>query len=418
VAVLTFVYGALLAAWLMVCVWSLYNLPILMAGVRNLRKGRKRVFQSCLPSFSVIVPVKDEEKVIGRFLEAMSRVDYCHDRVEVITVEDGSTDKTSEICREFAESHGDLCVRNLHGQSSNGKPCALNLGLREAKGDIVAVFDADSVPAPDVLLNVCKYFDEPSVAAVQGRTMSINEDQNMLTKFISYEDAVWSEAYLRGKDALDLFVHLRGTCQFIRRSVLAELGNFDEGTLSEDMELSARLTERGYRIRYGSDVCSMQESPAVLKTLLKQRIRWCRGMMEVAFRYGRLMAKPSRKSVDAEATLFAPVILIVSLLTYFAASYLVLAPNNLGLLMSLASRIAFLSMTLTLILSSLALIYSAKPRKISSILWLPFVYSYYTLQTLIAIYAVGLIVLRRPRRWIKTEKTGTIKVNHSINTGG
>jgi cellulose synthase/poly-beta-1,6-N-acetylglucosamine synthase-like glycosyltransferase len=294
----------------------------------------------------------------------------------------------------------------------------LNLGVREARGEIIGVFDADSVPAPDVLLNVCKYFDEPTVAAVQGRTMSINRDQNMLTKFISYEDAVWCEAYLRGKDALDLFVHLRGTCQFVRRGVLADLGNFDEGTLSEDMELSARLTEKGYRIRYGSDVCSLQESPSVLKTLLRQRVRWCRGIMEVAFRYGRLMAKPSRKNVDAEATLFAPVILIASLLTYLAASYLVFVPSSLGLLMSLATRIAFLSMTLTLILGSLALIYASKPRRVSSVLWLPFVYFYYVIQTLIAMYAVGLIVLRRPRRWVKTEKTGAINVDGSVTVAG
>jgi hypothetical protein len=86
--------------------------------------------------------------------------------------------------------------------------------------------------------------------------------------------------------------------------------------------------------------------------------------------------------------------------------------------MSLATRIAFASTTLTLILSSLALVYASRPRKVSSVLWLPFVYFYYVLQTLIAIYAVGLIVLRRPRRWVKTEKTGTIKVNRSVTAGG
>jgi cellulose synthase/poly-beta-1,6-N-acetylglucosamine synthase-like glycosyltransferase len=137
---------------------------------------------------------------------------------------------------------------------SNGKPSALNYGLEQAKGEIVAFFDADSVPASDALLNVSKYFENPNVAAVQGRTLSINPNENMLTRFISYEEAVWCEAYLQGKDALDLFVHLKGSCQFLRRDVLDQLKGFDENALSEDMELSARLTERGYKIRYASDV--------------------------------------------------------------------------------------------------------------------------------------------------------------------
>jgi cellulose synthase/poly-beta-1,6-N-acetylglucosamine synthase-like glycosyltransferase len=89
----------------------------------------------------------------------------------------------------------------------------------------VAVFDADSVPEPDVLIKVAKYFDDPSVAAVQGTTPIFNADENMLTKFISCEKAVWLKIYLQGKDALDLFVPIAGSCQFIRRDVAAKVSN-------------------------------------------------------------------------------------------------------------------------------------------------------------------------------------------------
>ncbi|MEM3641368.1 MAG: glycosyltransferase family 2 protein, partial [Candidatus Bathyarchaeia archaeon] len=248
---------------------------------------------------------------MNRLLDALTKLNYPADKKEIIIVEDGSMDGTLDICRKYAEKHAG--VKILHKPTSNGKPSALNYGIKNAKGEIVGIFDADNVPASDVLLNVCKYFEDPEVAAVQGRTLSINSEENMLSKFISYEETVWNETYLRGKDALNLFVHLKGSCQFIRRDVLERLQGFDEDALSEDMEISARLTEKGYKIRYASDARSWQESPTELKQLFGQRTRWFRGTMEVALKYGKLMVKPNRRNVDAEATLLGPFILISSL---------------------------------------------------------------------------------------------------------
>jgi cellulose synthase/poly-beta-1,6-N-acetylglucosamine synthase-like glycosyltransferase len=258
-------------------------------------------------------------------------------------------------------------------------------------------------------MNVSGYFEDPTVAAVQGRTLSINSEENMLTKFISYEEAVWCEAYLRGKDVLNLFVHLKGSCQFIRRDVLERLEGFDRDALSEDMEISARLTERDYKIKYAPDVRSWQESPHDIRQLLRQRIRWLRGTMEVAFKYGKLMSRPSKKNFDAEATLYGPFVLIASLITYFGAFLTFFTPYPLGNLWQTLMQLTAVTTTLTLGLCGLALIYVSKPKKASSLMWLPFIYFYWSLQAFIALYAVLLILLRRPRNWIKTDKTGIAK---------
>jgi cellulose synthase/poly-beta-1,6-N-acetylglucosamine synthase-like glycosyltransferase len=228
----------------------------------------------------------------------------------------------------------------------------------------------------------------------------------MLTQFIAYEEAVWCEAYLRGKDVLNLFVHLKGSCQFIRREALEKLQGFNEHVLSEDMEISARLTESNYKIRYASDVMAWQESPATLKTLLRQRTRWFRGTMEVAFKYGRLMAKPSRRNFDAETTLLGPFVLIASLMPYlaaFLAAFTILPFNFMWLL---TVQFALVTTTLTMLLCGLALVYVTKPRKARNVLWLPFIYFYWSLQAFVALYAALLIFLRRPGRWTKTEKKG------------
>jgi cellulose synthase/poly-beta-1,6-N-acetylglucosamine synthase-like glycosyltransferase len=409
----------IVAVLLSICLWGLYNVPILATGIKDFRKSRqktqkKTLTSTLLPTFSIVVPVKNEENVIGRLLVALSKLNYPASKQEIIIVEDGSTDKTFNICARYAKERTGMKI--LHRTFSNGKPSALNFGLAHSKGDIIAIFDADSVPDANALMVACRYFEDPAVAAVQGKTLSINSKENMLTQFISYEEAVWCEAYLRGKDVLNLFVHLKGSCQFIRRDVLEKLSGFNEAVLSEDMELSARLTENNYKIRYASDVVALQESPSNLKTLFKQRTRWFRGTMEVAFKYGRLMARPSRKNFDVEATLFGPFILIASLIPYLAVFWAFFTLLPFGVLWSIVVQFAALTTALTLLVCGLALIYVTKPRRIKNLLWLPFVYLYWSLQAFIALYAALLILFRRPRKWGKTSKTGVMTAN--INSEG
>jgi cellulose synthase/poly-beta-1,6-N-acetylglucosamine synthase-like glycosyltransferase len=236
----------------------------------------------------------------------------------------------------------------------------------------------------------------------------------MMTKFVSHEETVWCEVYLRGKDVLNLFVYLKGSCQFIRRDVLERLKGFDEKALSEDMELSARLAQNGYRIRYASNVQSWQESPASVKSLFKQRLRWYRGTMEVAFRYGRLIAKPSLRNLDAELTFLGPFILIAGLAAYLATFYTFFEPLPFSLLLQLIMQTSGVAATFTLLLCGLALICASKPRRARSVLWVPFVYFYWSLQAFISFYAVLLIMLRRPRDWNKTAKTGAVNEAHVL----
>ena len=359
-----------------------------------------------MPFFSLLVPVKDEENVIGRLLESFLRLDYPVDRFEVVVVDDASVDGTADICRRLAGR--EVNVRFLHRRGSGGKASALNFGLRYCRGEVVGVFDADNVVARDALYNVAKYFDDERVSAVQGRIHSINSDENMLTQFIAYEDAVWSEAYLRGKDVIGLFVTLRGCCEFIRRDVLVELGGFEEGGLAEDIDISARLTKRDHLVRYASDVWAWQENPASLKPYLRQRTRWCRGHLEVGFRYGSLLSRLNRRTVDAEFTLFLPLVAIASMVSYWVASWAVFSNAQFGLVLRMFSVFSAVCTTVLIVLCGLAMIYVSKPRKARSMLWLPFVFGYWSLESFLAVYAVLLIVFRRPRRWVRTEKSGVV----------
>jgi cellulose synthase/poly-beta-1,6-N-acetylglucosamine synthase-like glycosyltransferase len=410
---LSLVDSVLLFVFLTFYAGLFYNLPVLAAGVRDLRKSRRKKKstdnaneEKTLPCFSIIVPVKNEKPVIGRILESLGCLQYPVDKFEIVVVDDGSIDGTAEICREFASSH--VNFKFLQRNDPRGKASALNYAVAHSIGEIIAVFDADNVPAGDALLLAAEHFRDSEVAAVQGRIHSINSHENMLTRFLAYEDAVWCEAFLRGKDKLGLFVHLRGCCQFVKRSVLEDLGGFDEDALAEDIEISARLTEKHHTIKYGANIRAWQESPSKLNSFLKQRTRWYRGHMEVALKYGRLLKNVNRRNLDAELTLFMPFLAIASLFLFMFASWGVFSALPLDGVLDILMVFFTFTTYILIFLTGLALIYVSKPKRVKNLLWLPFVFGYWCVQSFVAFYAGLLILFRRPRHWIKTEKSGSV----------
>lgn len=393
--------------------WSLYNVPIVFVGVRHLLRVARKKGEGLrlntesrvgLPFVSVVVPVKNEEKVVGRLLRALLSLDYPSGRLEVIVVNDESSDGTGLICDSFARRCSYLKVFS-RGCSST-KAAALNFGVAQARGEIVATFDADSVPEPGAVLKAVRYFRDPSVAAVQGRICCINERENMLTRFLSYEGAVQYEAYLRGKDRLNLFVGLAGTCQFVRRSVLEAVGGWDEGNLSEDVELSLRLTDQDHVIKYASDVRTWEESPNSVRGLVRQRARWFRGNIEMGFRFGRLLRRLSFRRFDAEMSLFGSYLVVLCVVSYFMAVWSFLLPPYAVVIW--VTRFTSLFTVVILALVGVALVYVSRPLRLVNLLWLPFIYAYWGFQSLIAFYAVVQIVLRRPGRWSKTVRSGVV----------
>lgn len=393
--------------------WTLYNVPILVVGVSHLRKSKskKQEFSACsrdeLPSISIIVPVKNEENVIGRLLNSLLKTDYPKEKREFIIVEDGSADQTVKICKSFEKRHPDQ-VKVICQSNSDGKPSALIEALKHVKGEIVGVFDADNVPEADALLRVSKYFCDPSVVAVQGRVCAINAEENMLTQLVAHEETVRYEGFMGGKEALNLFVPLNGSCYFVRKTVLEDVGGWDTNALSEDMELAARLIHNGYKIKYASDVRSWQEYPSSLIGFFKQRVRWFRGTMEVGFKYGKLLKNLNWMSLDTEVTMAGSFVFISCLVGYFIALFSFVVPFKLDFVSLFLANVTSLLTVVLLALAGAAMLYTTKPRRLRNVLWVPFLYLYWIIQNFIAFYALMQIVLRRPKNWLKTEKNGVI----------
>jgi cellulose synthase/poly-beta-1,6-N-acetylglucosamine synthase-like glycosyltransferase len=391
--------------------WAIYNGYILFVGVKSkFRKSQDTNISQdeIYPKISLIVPTKNEEVVIHRCLTSLLAIDYPKEKTEIIIVDGNSKDATGKICNDFASKYSN--IKFINETKSKGKPAALNVALSYATGEIIGVFDADSVADVQVLKKAAYYFKDKQVMALQGRTTALNEKSNILTQVIAMEEKASFQALISGREKLKLFVPLTGSCQFVRASVLNELGGWDENSLTEDIELAIRLVEKNHLIKYAPDVCSGQETPNDLSGFFKQRVRWYRGYMETALKYGRLLDKLNRKTVDAEISLFGPFMMVISLLSYINWFLLALSiAGNAPILNFTGLVIALTAVSLVTIGISLTAI--EKPVRIKNILWIPSIYVYWLLQMLIAFWAFLKLLFRRKRVWTKTEKKGFTNLN-------
>lgn len=393
-------------------IWSAYNGSIIYIGIKQKRQQAKqsRIDQEQPPgstglSYSIIVPTKNEASVIRRCLDGILNIDYPKDKLQVIVVDGNSVDETLSICKEFEQKYPQTFTV-ISEEATHGKPAALNLAVTYTTNDIVAVFDADSVPHKDVLCKATGYFVDPKIDALQGRTSSINERTNVLTRLISQEEKAWYQMLLAGREKLQLFVPLNGTCQFVRRPVLLEFGGWDENSLTEDVELAVRLIEKNHSIKYAEDVCSDQETPTVLKSLFKQRVRWYRGYMETALKYGRLLDKINRRTLDAEFSLAGPFMMVVSLLSYINWFIIIVFLSQSTPIINFTGLVIALT-AVSLVSIGIGLTASEKPIKPKNILWIPSIYIYWLMQMCIAGWAFLKLVTRSKREWSKTAKNGS-----------
>jgi len=387
--------------------WLFYNTPAFIIGFKQWIKNKKRKGEipetinlpdDYQPKVSIIVPVKNEEKVIERLLKALVNLDY--PEKEIILVEDGSTDKTPQICRRWAEKHSPL-IKCLHNSTSNGKPSAINLAAKEATGEIIAVYDADTILEPATLKKIIPHFKDTDVAAVQGELRTVNPDESLITRLAVINDFVVNIQQL-GKDKRNIFVLLLGTNQYIRRSVLEEVGYWDSEALSEDMEISLRLAKKGYKVKYVPGTTGV-EAPANLRIFLNQRMKWLRGYIQAVIKHRDILKTLNRKSLDAFLTLIIPIMLILGLLGYIWALYsAVQTPPAFPILQIIGLTLFALNLLMPV------MFVSVNPR---NAIYVPLVYLYWILLASVSLYVYIIALLGKPQKWTRTPKSGHVTAN-------
>jgi len=233
---------------------------------------------------SVIVPAYNEGKYISDSLTSILAIDYPKDKLDIIVVDDGSTDSTYESAKKF-----ECQSLRVFTKKNGGKGSALNFGIGKAKGELIATMDADSYLTKNVLLELIPHFTDEGVMAVTP-AVKIKQSNSWLKEFqrIEYLMILFSRKLLSFIDSVPV---TPGPFSMFRASVLEKIGGFDEHNLVEDQEIALRIQANNYKIKSSMTAEVYTEPPDTVSSLLRQRVRWQRGGVRNYWKY-KFMIKP------------------------------------------------------------------------------------------------------------------------------
>ena len=243
-------------------------------------RGSERVW----PVVTVQLPIFNEKYVAERLIEAVCRLDYPRDRLEIQVLDD-STDETARLVARLVERKRDegFDIHHLHRRERPGfKAGALAAGLDVARGELVAVFDADFVPCPEFLRASVPHFADAEIGMVQARWGHINRDYSLLTRAqaILLDGHFVVEHTARHREGC--FFNFNGTAGIWRRRTIDDAGGWTHDTLTEDLDLSYRAQLAGWKFIYLPDLVVPAELPAEINAYKSQQNRWAKGSVQTA----------------------------------------------------------------------------------------------------------------------------------------
>ncbi|MBI4429122.1 MAG: glycosyltransferase, partial [Ignavibacteriales bacterium] len=237
-----------------------------------------------IPAVTVQLPIFNELYVVDRIIDAVCSLDYPREKLEVQVLDD-STDETVRLVQAAVEKYQALGfdIKRIHRTDRSGfKAGALKTGLAQAKGEFIAIFDADFVPRRDFLLKTLPYFADKNVGMVQTRWEHLNDDYSFLTRTqaLALDGHFVMEQAVRNKAGY--FINFNGTGGIWSRKCIEDAGNWQSDTLTEDLDLSYRAQIKGWKFKYLNDFTSPAELPAEVNALKSQQFRWTKGAIETA----------------------------------------------------------------------------------------------------------------------------------------
>src|SRR5712691_5770650 len=261
--------------------WHRYYLVFLYMRNRD-REPRPGPQLDPLPVVTVQLPLYNEMYVADRLIDAVCRIEYPRELLEIQVLDD-STDETRSIAelavRRFAAQGID--IKYFHRTARTGyKAGALEAGLKVARGEFIGIFDADFIPTPDFLTRLIPHFRDPKIGMVQARWGHINEDYSLLTKI----QAILLDGHFilehGGRNRGGRFFNFNGTAGVWRRTAIEEAGGWQHDTLTEDLDLSYRAQLAGWEFVFVPGLIAPAEVPVEMNAFKSQQHRWAKGSIQ------------------------------------------------------------------------------------------------------------------------------------------
>ena len=267
-----------------IILFSLGQLALLIIFLTNRNKSNPKLHLDKYPKITIQLPIYNERFVIERLLNAISNLNYPKENFEIQVLDD-SNDETSAIVEYLAEKLRQSGSTVFHMKRDNRigfKAGALQNGLTNAKGEYIAIFDADFIPDPDFLINTLPYFSNDKIGMVQTRWGHINARESWLTR--AQEIGLNSHFIIDqdGRAKGGYFISFNGTAGVWRKTCIEDSGGWEADTLTEDLDLSYRAQMKGWKFCYCPEIVSPAELPNLLSAVRSQQFRWIKGGVETS----------------------------------------------------------------------------------------------------------------------------------------
>ena len=235
-----------------------------------------------IPFVTIQLPIYNEEYVVERLLENISKIEYPMSKLEIQVLDDSTDDSVLDTAKRIkALQETGLDIQHIRRTNRQGyKAGALKEGLDMAKGEFIAIFDADFLPSSDWLKKTVIYFKDKEIGVVQTRWGHINREYSTLTRIQAFAlDAHFTLEQV-GRNAKGHFINFNGTAGIWRKECILDAGNWEGDTLTEDLDLSYRAQLKNWKFKYLEDVETPAELPVVISAARSQQFRWNKGGAE------------------------------------------------------------------------------------------------------------------------------------------
>ncbi|MCB0467679.1 MAG: glycosyltransferase family 2 protein [Aequorivita sp.] len=235
-----------------------------------------------IPKVTIQLPVYNELYVMQRLLDNIAQIDYPKDKLEIQVLDDSTDESFAQTAQHIRElQKTGLDIQHITRKNREGfKAGALKEGLKIAKGEYIAIFDADFLPKKDWLKNTVPYFKDPEIGVVQTRWSHLNRDYSILTRVQAFAlDAHFTLEQV-GRNSKGHFINFNGTAGVWRKECILDAGNWEGDTLTEDLDLSYRAQLKNWKFKYLEEVETPAELPMVISAARSQQFRWNKGGAE------------------------------------------------------------------------------------------------------------------------------------------
>ncbi len=241
---------------------------------------QKRAFLATEPSVSVIVAARNEEHVIGSTIESLLSAEYPN--LEIIVVDDASTDRTYEIAKQYADRGLIRLLRNASPAGRGGRPIASNFGLRVATGELIVSVDADTSFDRNLIEELIGPFYDAEVGVVAGNIKARNAGRSLWANLQAAEYLMGISLWKRWTNVLGTTLQASGACGAFRREALEDAGAWS-AEITEDIDVSMKAKKLGWKVVFAPGAIAMTTVPQTLPELVRQRVNWNRGILRLYY---------------------------------------------------------------------------------------------------------------------------------------